>query len=465
MSKIDEARTAWSNAVERMEDLDIQLQGLTDDSEPEIVQALEERFADAKAEALRKRHDYERAEIIAGVRSLQLPDKPAEGDESDGYQAADTGTLRRTGGRISVTKEENTYRPDNSNGAFYFRDLYNARISGDRHAQERLQRNQREIMVERRDLSSTDTAGGDFVSPLYMVNDWINVIRMGRPFANATNSVPLPDNTDTIIWPKVTSGSATSAQADLGAVQETDPVTTTVSVGVKTVAGQVDVSQQLLDRSQPGIDQILFADLLADYNVRLDLQALVGSGSGANAKGVQNDAARIQVTYTDASPTVAEFYSKVADATQQVLTNRGLPPDTIVFHPRRWGWIMAASDTTGRPLITPQGGATQTQPGTSSGPTDLGQPGFNFAGLNVVVDANITTTNGAGTNEDFAIVMRSADVMLAERANPTTRAHDQVLDANLAVRLQLFNYFAFTTERYSKAVATISGTGLVAPTF
>jgi hypothetical protein len=45
--------------------------------------------------------------------------------------------------------------------------------------------------------------------------------------------------------------------------------------------------------------------------------------------------------------------------------------------------------------------------------------------------------------------MRSADVMLAERPNPTTRAHDQVLDANLAVRLQLFNYFAFTTERYS----------------
>jgi HK97 family phage major capsid protein len=320
-------------------------------------------------------------------------------------------------------------------------------------------------MVERRDLSSTDTAGGDFVSPLYMVNDWINVIRMGRPFANAANSVPLPDNTDTIIWPKVTSGTATSAQADLGAVQETDAVTTTVSVAVKTVAGQQDVSQQLLDRSQPGIDQILFADLRADYNVRLDLQALVGSGSGANAKGVQNDAARIQVTYTDASPTVAEFYSKVAGRHAAGPHQPGPAAGHHRVHPRRWGWIMAASDTTGRPLLTPQGGATQTQPGTSNGPTDLGQPGFNFAGLNVVVDANITTNNGAGTNEDFVIVMRSADVMLAERANPTTRAHDQVLDANLAVRLQLFNYFAFTTERYSQGVATISGTGLVAPTF
>jgi HK97 family phage major capsid protein len=113
--------------------------------------------------------------------------------------------------------------------------------------------------------------------------------------------MPLPDNTDTIIWPKVTSGTATSAQADLGAVQETDPTTAQVSVGVKTVAGQVDVSQQLLDRSQPGIDQILFADLRADYNLRIDLQCLVGSGSGANAKGVLSDTNRTQVTYTDAS--------------------------------------------------------------------------------------------------------------------------------------------------------------------
>jgi HK97 family phage major capsid protein len=284
-----------------------------------------------------------------------------------------------------------------------------------------------------------------------MVNDWINVIRMGRPFVNAINNTPLPENTDTIIWPKVTSGTATAAQADLGAVQETDPVTTTLSVGVKTVAGQVDVSQQLLDRSQPGIDQILFADLRADYNVRLDLQALVGSGSGANAKGVTSDSNRIQVTYTDASPTVAEFYSKVADATQQILTNRGLPPDMIVLHPRRWGWIMAASDTTGRPLITPTNTTTLTSPGTvNGGVVDLGQPGFSFAGLTVVVDANIGITSGAGTNEDIAIVMRSSDVMLAERPNPTTRAHDQVLDANLAVRLQLFNYFAFTTNGSAK---------------
>jgi hypothetical protein len=41
-------------------------------------------------------------------------------------------------------------------------------------------------------------------------------------------------------------------------------------------------------------------------------------------------------------------------------------PDLIVMHPRRWAWIAAATDTTGRPLIVPTG-ATQNSPGTAAG--------------------------------------------------------------------------------------------------
>jgi HK97 family phage major capsid protein len=41
-------------------------------------------------------------------------------------------------------------------------------------------------------------------------------------------------------------GSSTAAEADLGAVSETDPTTGSVSIPVKTLAGQVDVSRQLL---------------------------------------------------------------------------------------------------------------------------------------------------------------------------------------------------------------------------
>jgi HK97 family phage major capsid protein len=308
---VEEKRSLWEMAVQRLEDLTVQLEHLGPDPDAAVRETLEERFNDAKKDALKAREDFERAQQVAQVRSLTIP---REDNDDDGRSSAPrwSSSARTRRGSPSAAMRRRTVRTTRT--ATSSSVTCTGRRRADQGARERIQRCRRELQVERRDLSSTDTAGGDFVSPLYAVNDWINVVRMGRPFANVVNTMPLPDNTDTIIWPKVTSGTATSAQADLGAVQETDPVTAQVSVGVKTVAGQVDVSQQLLDRSQPGIDQILFADLRADYNVRIDLQCLSGSGSGANAKGVLSDTNRTQVTYTDASPTVGELYSKIQDA-------------------------------------------------------------------------------------------------------------------------------------------------------
>jgi HK97 family phage major capsid protein len=461
MASIEEHRQAHELATQRMEELALQLDNLPDNVDTEVAVELDRRFQESMRDAEKAKEQWNRAELIAQARSKTLP--PASESKPDKGSQPAARTLGNLSPAITVQSEEKTYRPDNGNGNFFFRDLYRAMKAQDQGAQARIQRARIEMMVESRDLSSTDGVGGDFVLPTYLMQDWTEVIRMGRPFANAVNNAPLPDNTDTISWPRVLTGSSVAAQADLGAVSETDPSTGMLSVPVKTLAGQIDVSQQLLDRSQPGIDQVLFADLRADYNLRIDLQAISGSGSGANAKGVLSDSSRTQVTYTDASPTVAEFYSKIMDASQRILTARGLPADTLVVHPRRWAWIAAASDSAGRPLIPPVG-AAQNSPG-QGGVVDLGNPGFNLAGLRVIIDANLPTNQGTGTNEDVAIVMRAADVMLWERANPVTRVHDQVLDANLAVRLQLFNYFAFSTERYSPAVATIGGTGLIAPTF
>jgi hypothetical protein len=91
--------------------------------------------------------------------------------------------------------------------------------------------------------------------------------------------------------------------------------------------------------------------------MRLDLQCLTGSGSGANAKGVLSDSNRIQIAWTGATPTVAELYSKIQDAAQQVATQRFLPATHVAMHPRRWAWIAAQADSTGRPLIVPNSSA------------------------------------------------------------------------------------------------------------
>jgi HK97 family phage major capsid protein len=489
MDRRDEERAAWQSAVDQMEDLIIQIDRLTvdgDDADLAVIETLEGRFAEAEAEATRHRANLDRLERIHEARSNYVGDSSEDDDNAGGDEGnADdnrvgvTRSARPAGGpsrqarsggprqtpRMGVLREHLTYERDG--GPSFFRDLMMVKANGDFAANDRLHRHMREMLVEERVfLSSTDGTGGDFVPPLWMMDEWTNVIRMGRQFANAVTQRPLPANTDTISIPRLLTGSAVAAQADLGAVLETDPTTGSFSVGVKTVAGQVTMARQLLDRAQPGMDAIVFADLTADYNLRIDLQALTGSGAGANAKGLLSDSNRLQLTYTTGSPTVAGLYSKIADATQQIVTNRGLPPDLIVMHPRRWAWATAAADSTGRPLVVPAGNTQSDvgQPGVATAITQLGPIGT-FYGLPVIIDANLPTNLGAGTNEDTIIVMRTGDTWLMEDQPVKTRVDESIGSANLNVVLQLWNYFAFTTERYSKSIATIGGTGLVAPTF
>jgi HK97 family phage major capsid protein len=467
MDRREEARSAWESAVERMEDAASQLAALSDDAEPDLVEVLEERFRESEADAEKCKHNLDRLERIARARQATMTAEPTDEHEDDVQPERRRAPAPTP--RVSVGKEPLTYDRRNRNGSYYFRDLMHASLQHDMGAIGRLQRHGREMLVEKRALSSTDGVGGDFVPPLWMMEEWTNVIRMGRPFANSVNNAGAPPpNTDTISIPRLLTGTATSAQADGGAVQNTDATTGQLAVPVKTIAGMQDLARQLIDRSQPGMDEILFQDLVADYNLRLDLQALSGSGSGANAKGILTDANTLAVTYTQATPAVGGaggFYAKVADAVQQIVTNRGLPPDTICMHPRRWGWITASSDTTNRPLV-PVGMSTDDPTvGVAGGINQLGNVGFQIQGLSVVVDANLPTNLGAGTNQDPVIVYRAQDEYLWEDGAPKTRVFEQTNSTNLQVRLQIWNYFAFTSERYSKAAAVINGTGTIAPTF
>jgi HK97 family phage major capsid protein len=319
-------------------------------------------------------------------------------------------------GSVRISNEPLTYEADAPHS--FFRDLVRAERGTDMEARERLARHQKEATIERRDLSSTDGVGGELVPPIWLLDEYVALARAGRPFADSVNQRPLPQGTDSVNLPKVLTGSATAAQADLGAVQETDPTTGSVSIPVKTIAGQVDVSRQLLDRGA-FTDEVIFGDLIADYNQRLDLQTLIGSGSGANMKGVRSDANRIAITYTDASPTVGELYSKIQDASQQIATLRFLPATHVAMHPRRWAWIAAASDTTGRPLVVPNASATNSPASVSYNAAE--GPVATLAGLQVVLDANLPTNLGAGTNEDSVIVYRANDLWLMEDSPVKTR--------------------------------------------
>ena len=142
-----------------------------------------------------------------------------------------------------VTSESRTY--EKGNGRSYLADLALAQVKGDPEARARLDRHAIEVATEPeyRDLNRTDTTGGYFVPPAWMMSDYVALARAGRPTANLVTNQPLPAGTDSINIPKVSTGTATAIQtADNASVQETDLADATVSAGVKTIAGQQDVA-------------------------------------------------------------------------------------------------------------------------------------------------------------------------------------------------------------------------------
>jgi HK97 family phage major capsid protein len=460
VTQLDEARARHEDAITKMEDWDAKVQGLPEDASEEELTFFSAAFHRAKDETRRWAEQVERLEAIVDARrQLKVPDNGTEENKDDTTTtAATTGAMA---GDLRV-KEPLIYHKRSNNS--FFADVYHM-TKGDNGAQQRLQRHAAQMAYERRDISTAATAGGEFIPPLWLMDQWVDIARASRPLGNLVRRLALPPNAQSINLPKLATGAAVAVQAsENSSVQETDPTTGSVSADVITIAGQVDMSRQLFERSQPGMDEIIFNDLARDYATKLDVQLLVGLGSSGQARGIANVTGRIAVTYTDSNPTVGELYSKIADAVQQVHTNLFRSPDVILMHPRRWGWFLAAVDSSQRPLIVPRADvafnpvAIQDRVGAEN---VVGQ----LQGLAVVVDSSIRTTQGAGTNEDEIFVLSSQDLYLFEEDAPRSRVFEDVGSGTLTVRLQVYGYCAFLATRFPKAIAHLSGTGLAAPTF
>jgi HK97 family phage major capsid protein len=299
------------------------------------------------------------------------------------------------------------------------------------------------------------------VPPLWLVDQYIDLPRFGRQTANLCRNMPLPAGTDSINLPKVSTGTSTGVQtADGAPVTSADLTDTFVQAPVRTIAGQEDVAMQLLDQSPISFDEVILGDLHADYNARLDIQVINGSGLAGQHLGILNVLSINTVTYTDASVTLPEMYPSFAQGASQVFKNRKLPATAAVLLPSTWYWATAQLDTTNRPLIVPPQVAwnpsgTQMDLATGDGPAgmlSMGLPGY--------IDGNLPTNLGAGANESRVIIARFSDLYLWEGAMQT-RVLSEVLSSTMQVRFQVYAYSAFMAGRRPEAISVLSGTGFI----
>jgi HK97 family phage major capsid protein len=366
----------------------------------------------------------------------------------------------RAGGFI-VTSEQLTYSERSSND--FLTDALKAQFKTDGEASARIARHQQEMAIEKRAVGTSNFAG--LVVPQYLVDLYAPLARAGRPFADAARKHQLPNQGMSVVISRINTGTVTAYQTSQNtAAVSQDIADNTLTVNVNTIAGQQSVSKQALLRGY-NIEGIVLGDLIRDYHTKLDNSLINGSGSNGQPLGLLNMTTGVLVTYTATTGTVAGLYPKVADAIQQIQSNIYVNPNAVIMHPRRLGFLLAGVDSSNRPLIVPQAYNPMNAMGTGNGTPSYGNSGYSILGLPIIVDANIATNVGAGTNQDTIFVVDLNETHLWEEAAAPTYVTFEEPSGKVAINIVLFGMSAFTAERYPKAIAQINGTGLATPSF
>ncbi|MFF6825045.1 phage major capsid protein [Streptomyces longwoodensis] len=364
-----------------------------------------------------------------------------------------------------VGREERTYRKDQDPfGKGFLMDVSRQFLYQDVEASHRLAQHMREERVERAEYMQRAVGTGAFAGltvPQYLTDMYAPATANLRPFADACNKHPLSESGMAVNISRITTPSSAALQANENdAVSETNMDDTMLTVPVQTAAGQQTVSRQAIDRGT-GIEDVTMQDLFNRVATVLDSTLINQATTGLSAIA--------QATaYTDASPTGAELYPKILGAAAGVEANllaMGRPTHAVM-HSRRWYWLSSQMAAVW-PMINwsnvpvQAAGTADANSSYSSGPR-----GVLPCGLEVIVDNNIATNLGAGTNEDELFVVPQAECHLWEDANaPLFIRAEQAKAANLGVLLVAYSYFAYTFGRYTNGMQKVGGTGLVTPLF
>ena len=429
----------------------------------------------AKVEELRSKKASADAEITALREQLEAYERELEADAAVQRLQSKVGAAgapedkREHEERFAVNEKRTYSQESDPRGNQFLADVA-ADFLGIRAASERLSRHMAEEMTERGDQLQrgiTTVGSPGLVVPQYLVDMYQPKARAGRKLADQMRKHTLPDQGMTVYIPRKTAGTAVAEQAnELDTVTEVDPTDELIPVKVRTAAGSSTISRQAVERGA-GTEEITFEDLVSAHNTALDSMLINSATWGLLA--VAN-----AVTYTSATPTAKDFYSKINGAmatVEDLLLDLDEGDVFTLMRGRRWAWLKNQS-TQEHPFIqaaTIPVGAFGVSLDTSYAD---GVRGYMPDGSAVVTDNNLPSNLGTGTNEDVAVVVARQEAHLWEDPNAPMfiRAETGPSMKKLGIDLVLYSYFAAIFNRVvdgaGKSVhQKITGTGLSATVF
>jgi HK97 family phage major capsid protein len=196
--------------------------------------------------------------------------------------------LRRTSGTTAVDRDPGHYTRSAPNS--FFGDLHRSR-SGDDDAARRLAEHNRALST------GTGNAGAGVVPPHWLSEEFELLARQGRALASAVRNIGLGSDPRPITLPKQTAGTDSEVveQASENAATEDDDAWTSDvdTVTPKPTTGIQIVSRQMLDMSSPAIDALIYGDMIAAYNLKVEKKvgAAMVTAAGSAVTTFANEAA------------------------------------------------------------------------------------------------------------------------------------------------------------------------------
>lgn len=311
----------------------------------------------------------------------------------------------------------------------FFGDLHRSR-HGDDDAARRLAEHNRAL--------TTGSAGAGVVPPHWLTDEFELLARQGRALASAVRNIGLGSDPRPITLPKQTTGTdaeIVEQSAENDATEDDDAwASSTDTVTPKPTAGIQIVSRQMLDMSSPAIDLLIYGDMLAAYNLKIEKK--VGAAMVTAASTAVTTFATEAAFQTD-----QDAYDAVVDTSIAVRNARKLPADLIAMGIVRYGEFLKLKDADGRPLIVENSMGPMNAIGVGTVQVD-----GRLAGLGIIATDGVST----GSYPESVIVARAADTILFE--SDTLRFRYEEPLGPESVKLGVWGYSAVIVRQAGKSV-------------
>lgn len=349
----------------------------------------------------------------------------------------DAGQENRSGERLTGNAQTRDRDPGHyrkGGGHSFYGDLFRSRSLQDGEATRRL--------VEHNRAANLLDEGPGVVPPVWMTQEFAALASQQRRVASAVRTIPI-SNAAPISMPRQTAQSGTVAEltTDETATDFTDGWDSAVTtVSPKATSGGQKVTRTLLDASNPAVDELIWTDLVSEYNsaVEAKVVAAMVTAAGAATKTYATEAAYT----TGLDPAEATYVGDyILDTAIAVRNGRKLPADVLICSVTRYGSLLKIKDSTGRPLI----------PGDSGGPMNVIGRG------EVAVDGRVhglgvLASDGVTQYPESILVARANDTILFE--SPVLRFRYDEPDGPEIIRLGIWAYTAVHVK-YSASVERI----------